>query len=159
MGYGAGAQQPRGQDKRWLNVLEEIVEEQQTGRPWWQNLGISIAWAAGFALVAALAAALILLISEIVTKGRQFTALSLSNYVFWASAILMLVGFLSPSGTDLARAADKKGKAGEDRRDGRATRMLRQRMRRMYDPWRWRLWAGAIMAFGISALVGLVAGP
>jgi hypothetical protein len=29
----------------------------------------------------------------------------------------------------------------------------------MYDPWRWRLWAGAILAFGITMLVGLAAAP
>jgi cytochrome c biogenesis protein CcdA len=154
---GAGAQ---NEDKRWLNVLEEVVEEQQTGRPWWQNVGIFLAWAAGFAVAASLAATLILALVELFQKGRQFTVITLSNYVFWASALLMVVGALSPSSVDLQGASDKKKKEEEGGAgEGRATQMLRRRMRRMYDPWRWRLWAGAILAFALSALVGLAAAP
>lgn len=146
-------------DKRWLNVLEEVVEEQETGRPWWQTLGIFLAWAAGFAVAAALAATLALGIVELFKSGRQFTIRTLSDYVFWASALLMLGGLLSPTSGGTDAITGKKAKSEVDVGEGRSTRMLRQRMRRVYDPWRWRLWAGAILAFGISMLVGLAAMP
>jgi len=154
---GGGAAQD--EDKRWLNVLEEVVEEQQTGRAWWQNVGIFLAWAAGFAVAAGLAATLILGLVELFQRGRQFTLITLSNYVFWASALLMVVGALSPSSVDLQGASGKGKKEEGGAGEGRATQVLRRRMRRMYDPWRWRLWAGAILAFALSALVGLAAAP
>jgi cytochrome c biogenesis protein CcdA len=154
-----GSAAPQGEEKRWLNVLEEVVEEQETGRPWWQNLGIFLAWAAGFAVAAALAATLILGIVELFKSGRQFTVRTLSDYVFWASALLMLGGLLSPTSGGPDAVAGKKGQSQVDAGEGRSTRILRQRMRRMYDPWRWRLWAGAILAFGLSVLVGLAATP
>jgi hypothetical protein len=139
-----------------MNVLEEVVEEQQTGRPWWQNLGLFLAWAAGFALAAALAATVILGLVELFRAGRQFTVTTLSNSVFWASAILMIVGFLTPTSAGPERGAGKREHNKVAPREGRTTQILQRRMRRMYDPWRWRLWAGAILTFGISALVGLV---
>jgi hypothetical protein len=157
---GAATQDvPPGDEKRWLNVLEEVVEEQETGRSWWQNVGIFIAWAAGFAVAVALAATLILGIVELFKGGRQFTARTLSDYIFWASALLMIVGFLSPTSAGLEEVIGKKGSKKPDVREGRPTQMLRRRMRRMYDPWRWRLWLGAVLCFGLSALVGLVAMP
>jgi hypothetical protein len=165
MGYPADEKVPQGggaaqnEDKRWLNVLEEVVEEQQTGRPWWQNVLVFVAWAAGFAVAAGLAATLILGLVELFQRGRQFTVMTLSNYVFWASALLMVVGALSPSSVDLQRASGKGKKEEDDGKEGRATQMLRRRMRRVYDPWRWRIWAGAILAFALSALVGLAAAP
>jgi hypothetical protein len=142
------------EDKRWLNVLEEVVKEGQTGRRWWQNVGILLAWAAGFAVTAALAATLILALVELFQRGRQFTARTLSDYVFWTSALLMVIGALSPSSPDLQRTSGK-GKKEDDASEGRATRLLRRRLRRVYDPWRWRLWAGAVLAFGLSVLIGL----
>lgn len=154
-----GKAAPQGEDKRWLNVLEEVVEEQETGRPWWQNLGIFLAWAAGFAIAAALVATLFLGIVELFKSGRQFTISTLSDYVFWASALLMLLGLLSPTSGGMDAVTGKKANSQVDVQEGRSTRILRQRMRRMYDPWRWRLWAGAILAFGISILVGLAATP
>lgn len=148
---------PQDEGKRWLNVLEEVVEEQETGRPWWQNIGIFCLWAAGIAVAAALVATVVLGFVELFQKGRQFTSMKLSDYVFWASAILIALGFLVPSGGGVDRVTGKKGKEPAGAQESRPTRMLRQRMRRMYDPWRWRLWAGAVLAFGIAALVGLAA--
>lgn len=154
-----GGAAPQDGEKRWLNVLEEVVEEQETGRPWWQETGIFLAWAAGFAVTAALAATLVLGIVELFKSGRQFTTRTLSDHVFWASALLMVLGFISPSSGGMDAVAGKKAKTKIDVQEARSTRMLRQRMRRMYDPWRWRLWAAAVLSFGISALVGLAAAP
>ena len=150
---------PQEKGKRWLDVLEEVVNERETGRPWWKKLALFLAWAAGFALAAGLAATVVLGIVELFKGGRQFTGRTLSDYIFWASALLMLFGFLSPASGGLEGVTSKKGSNEPDGQQGRSTRALQKRMRRMYDPWRWRLWAGAILAFGLSALVGLVAMP
>jgi hypothetical protein len=146
-------------EKRWLNVLEEVVDEQETGLKWWQKLGTFLAWASGFAVAALLAATVILALVELFQAGRQFTAMILSDYLFWASALLMLVGFLVPTSGNLGGTRSKKDRNETEVREARSTRVLRNRMRRMYDPWRWRLWAGAILAFGITMLVGLAAKP
>ncbi len=150
---------PQDEDKRWLNVLEEVVTEHRTGRPWWQNLGLFLAWAAGFAVAAALVATLILALVELFQRGRQFTARTLSDYVFWASAVLMIGGFLTPASEGLGRSTGKTDQEEDESREERTTRALRRRIRRVYDPWRWRVWAGALLAFGIAALVGLAATP
>jgi hypothetical protein len=144
---------------RWLNVLEEVVDEQETGLKWWQRLGISLAWAAGFALAALLAATVILGLVELFKAGRQFTAMTLSDYFFWASALLMLAGFLVPTSGNLGGTRGKKDGNESEGRETRSTRALRNRMRRMYDPWRWRLWVSALLAFGITMLIGLAAKP
>jgi hypothetical protein len=151
----------QGEDKRWTNVLEEVIDERETGRPWWFNFGISLAWAAGIALGAALVATLVLAIVELFKEGRQFTLRTLSDYIFWASALLLLVGFLSPASANLEGITGKKSKdvARPDAQEGRGARMMRQRMRRIYDPWRWRLWGAALFCFGLSALVGLASMP
>jgi hypothetical protein len=148
-----------GDEKRWINVLEEVVEEQDRGLEWWQKLGTFLAWAAGFAMAAALVATLILALVELFKAGRQFDATTLSNYLFWASALLMLAGFLTPTSGNLEGVRGKKDKSAPALQESRSTRVLRNRMRRMYDPWRWRLWASALLAFGITMLVGLAAGP
>jgi hypothetical protein len=150
-----GGAAPQEKGTRWTSVLEEVVAEQERGRPWWQNVGIFISWAAGCAVAAALAATVVLGFVELFQKGRQFSGLKLSDYIFWASAILMALGFLVPSGGERKQVTGKKTKESAAAQESRSTRMLRQRMRRMYDPWRWRLWAGAALAFGIAALVGL----
>ena len=150
---------PQEKGKRWLDVLEEVVNERETGRPWWKKLGLFLAWAAGFALAAGLAATVVLGIVELFKSGRQFTGRTLSDYIFWASALLMLFGFLSPASGGLEGVTSKKGSNEPDGQQGRSTRALQKWMRRMYDPWRWRLWAGAILAFCLSALVGLAAMP
>lgn len=150
---------PQEKGKRWLDVLEEVVEERETGRPWWKRLGLFLAWAAGFALAAGLAATVVLGIIELFKGGRQFTLRTLSDYIFWTSALLMIVGFLSPASGSLEGVTNKKDSNQPDVQEGRSARLLQKRMRRMYDPWRWRLWAGAILAFALSALVGLAAMP
>jgi cytochrome c biogenesis protein CcdA len=150
---------PRDGEKRWINILEEVVEEHETGRSWLQQAGIFLAWSAGFAVAAGLITTAILGFVELFNAGRQFTAATLSNYIFWASAILMIIGFLSPSATGLGQTTGKKEEDTAESREARSAHMLRQRMRRMYDPWRWRLWAGALLTFGLSALVGLAGKP
>jgi hypothetical protein len=149
----------QAKERRWLDVLEEVVEERQTGRPWWYKVGLFLAWAAGFALTAGLAATVVLALVELFKGGRQFTGRTLSDYIFWASALLMLVGFLTPASTGLQETKGKQQKEKDAPREGRSTTILRKRMRRMYDPWRWRIWAGAALCFGLSALVGLAAMP
>jgi hypothetical protein len=154
---GGPTGEPTGGETRWLDVLEEVVEEQETGRPWWQNVGIFLAWAAGIALAAGLVATIILGIVELFKGGRQFIGRTLSDYIFWASALLMIAGFLMPTSVNPEGGTGKKAEKKAESREERTTTMLRRRMRRMYDPWRWRLWAGAALCFGLSALVGLTA--
>ncbi len=71
----------------------------------------------------------------------------------------MIVGLLAPSAADLDKSSGKRAEEEESSGEGRTTRALRRKIRRVYDPWRWRLWAAALLAFGISALVGLLARP
>ena len=146
------------EETRWADVLEDVYEEQQTGKPWWQNVGIFLAWAAGFAGAAAVVVIVLLGIVDLLSKESLFNARTLSDWLFWASAILMLLGLISPSASDQANAGRKKGERKKTSDDAsRQTRSLRRRIRRVYDPWRWRLWAAAIFAFGLSMLAGTFA--
>ena len=36
-------------------------------------------------------------------------------------------------------------------------RAVRRRLRRVYNPWQWRLWTSAIISFGLTVLVGAFA--
>ena len=149
-------QKEQGADEtRWGNVLEEVVKEQQSGKPWWQNVGTFFAWAGGFAVATAALAAVLLLIADLFSKGRLLTGRALSNWIFWSAAILMVIGLVSPTAGDV-ESLTKKQARGQRRREDRATRSTRRRLRRVYDPWRWRFWAAAVLAFGLAALAGLL---
>jgi len=152
-----GKERPESAQKvdRWGSVLEEVVAERRTGEPWWRRVLAFLAWAAGFAGAAAVVVVVLLLIVDLFSKGRLFGPRTLSDWMFWASALLMGLGLISPTQADLQ---DSRKKKREDRqKEDRSASMLRRRLRRTYDPWRWRLWGAALFAFGLSALFGVFA--
>jgi hypothetical protein len=159
MTFRLGKAKPRDQEpeeERWSTVLEQVHEEHQDKGPWWQRIGIFFAWAGGFAGAATVAAALLLLIVDLFSAGRLFTVRTLSDWMFWVAAFLMFGGLLAPSATELEKATSKREKSKNDG-ESRLTRSVRKRIRRVYNPWRWRLWASAVLAFGLSVLAGLFA--
>lgn len=143
-------------DQRWSSVLAEFDQERQRGEPWYWVVGTFVAWAAGFAGAAAVLVTVLLLLSDLFSAGQLFTARNLSDWMFWAAALLMVLGLVAPSSADVegsSRKTDKDKGAKED--DTGISRTLRRRLRRVYNPWRWRLWASAAFAFGLSVIVGL----
>jgi hypothetical protein len=147
-------------EQRWGSILQKVVDEQQTNDPWYVKLGISLLWSAAIALAMGVVAALILGVRSLLSANVQFSLRSLSDHVFWSAAFLMVAGMFSPSATELDRSRDKKTprerpQSVQDRRE----RALERRLRRVYDPWRWRIWGGAGLAFGLAILTGLLGGP
>jgi hypothetical protein len=153
----AGNEPPQNKETRWGQVLEEVVEEQGEKKPWWLNLGVFLAWAAGIAVAMALVVTLALGIFELVSPGQQFTARKLSDWIFWSAAILMVVGLLAPSASDTSRSSNKDKKQGPVPKESKSTQAMRKRIQKVYDPWRWRIWGAAILTFGIAVLVGIPA--
>ncbi|MBL7198685.1 MAG: hypothetical protein ISS56_00905 [Anaerolineae bacterium] len=141
---------------RWSRVLEEVDEEYNTGNPWWKEVGIFFAWAGGFAGAAGVVVAVLLLIADLFSAERLFTGRSLSDWTFWSATILMLIGLIAPASTDVNKSTGKN-KQREEQGEDRMTRTVRKRLRRVYDPWRWRLWGSALLAFGLSILFGILA--
>jgi hypothetical protein len=153
------AGEPPEGEQRWASLLEKVVNEQSSD-PWHVKLGISLAWSAAIAVVAAIVGVLILGIRSLVSADLGFTFRNLSDHIFWIAALLMIAGMFSPSAGDLERARDrtkqqKRALSPEERR----TRSVERRLRRVYDPWRWRIWGGAALTFGLAILSGLLAGP
>lgn len=140
----------------WSELLQEVTDEQNSGQPWWKRALMFWAWAGGFAGSAAVVVVIVILIAELFSRDRVFTARVISDWMFWASAALMLFGLVSPSSSDLQDASSKKKKSALKTQEDRTSRSLRRRLRRAYDPWRWRLWASALLTFGLSALIGLL---
>lgn len=138
------------EEVRWSHILKEVSERHAGGRPWWRRAADFWAWAGGIGGASALAVTVVVLIVDLFAAGRQFTALNISNWMFWTAAFLMLVGMLAPTGEDEDSVSS---------REDRLTRSVRKRLERMYNPWRWRLWAAAAITFGLSALVGQFASP
>lgn len=143
------------EETRWTQVLGQVSGEKKTGRPWWQNVLVFLGWAGGFAGSAAVVIVVLVLIADLLSRERLFTARILSDWLFWSSALLMLLGLVAPSSSDIQEATDKR-KRESKRQENRATRSIRRRLRRVYDPWRWRLWGSALLEFGLSALIGLL---
>jgi hypothetical protein len=141
-------------ERHWMDMLTEVSQEYETKGTWLQKLGVFWAWAGGFAAVAGVAVVLLVGIMDLFSKEQLFTARTISDWTFWASALLMLFGLLAPS-SELGQSKDKK----EQNEPSRATKALRRRLRRAYDPWRWRMWGAALLTFGLSALIGLLVGP
>jgi hypothetical protein len=145
------------QDRRWSSVLAEANQEHQPQDLWYRAAGVSLAWAGGLAGAAAVLATIVLLIADLFSAERLFTARNLSDWMFWAAALLMVLGLIVPSITD---AEGSFGKVGEDKDEqegeSRLSRTLRRRLRRVYNPWRWRLWASAAFAFVLSVITGLL---
>jgi len=146
-------------EPRWGSVLQKVVGE-QSNDPWYVKVGVSLAWAAGIAVAAGIAAALVLGIRSLLSANVQFTFRNLSDHIFWTAALLMIGGMFSPSAGDLERSRDKSK---EPRRsltpEERRTQALERRLRRVYDPWRWRIWGGAALTFVLAILSGLLAQP
>jgi H+/Cl- antiporter ClcA len=143
------------QRQQWGGLLAEVAQERETGRPWWQDVGLFFAWAIGFALATGIVVTVLLFIVNLITpQKRLFTSRTLSDWLFWGSALLLLIGLISPSASDMENAGKKKQQQQVQEEDKR-TRSLRRRLRRVYDPWRWRFWGAALFAFGLSMLAGL----
>ena len=143
-------------DERWGSVLERVVSEVQSDDPWHVRLRVSLIWAAGIALAAALVATLVWGVRSLFVHDL-FTFGDLSNHLFWAAALLMIGGMFAPSASELDRGRDaKKGQDRPRSMEGRRTQRLERRLRRIYDPWRWRVWGGAGLAFVLTVLIGLL---
>ncbi len=138
------------EEVRWSHILREVSEQHTGGLPWWRRAANFWAWAGGIGGASALAITIVVLIADLFAAGRQFTALNVSNWMFWTAAFLLLVGMLAPTGEE---------EEGMHSREDRLTRSVRRRLEKMYNPWRWRLWAAAAITFGLSALVGQFASP
>jgi hypothetical protein len=153
----ADKEPPKEKGMRWGQVLEEVVEEQGERKPWWLNVGIFLAWAAGIAVAAALVATIVLGIVELFSAGQQFTARKLSDWIFWTAAILMVFGLVAPSASDASRSSGNDKKKQPVAQESKTTQAMRKRIQKVYDPWRWRIWGAAILCFGIAVLVGIPA--
>jgi hypothetical protein len=144
------------EEQRWGNVLEKVVSEQQSNDPWYVKLGVSLVWSAGIALAAGLVAVLILGVRALLSANVQFTFSQLSDHIFWTAALLMIVGMFSPSAGSLDPNKSKKDKQDRPRTpEERRAHAMERRLRRVYDPWRWRIWGGAALTFGLAVLSGL----
>lgn len=150
---------PEGEE-RWGSVLQRVVDE-QSNDPWYVKLGVSLVWSVGMALAIGLAATLLLGMRSLLSANVQFNFRNLSDHIFWAAALLMIVGMFSPSASELERSRDKnKRENRESLSPGeRRSRAVERRVRRVYDPWRWRIWGGAALTFGLAILSGLLAKP
>jgi len=148
---------PDSQD-RWGNVLQKVVNE-QSDDPWYVKLGISLVWSVGIALAVGLIATLILAVRALLSANVQFDFRSLSDHIFWAAALLMVGGMVSPSAADVDRSQDKRKTQERRSPEERRSQALERRVRRVYDPWRWRIWGGAAFTFALAMLSGLLAAP
>jgi hypothetical protein len=165
------------QEERWSSVLREVHDESRDNRPWSQKAGEFLAWAGGIALAADVAAIVVLGIVALVSQG-PFTPMEISNWLFWVTCILLFGGLLAPTTTDLQDSAEDRRQrntrsgasatqrsssrtrpAAEERGslqslETRRVRQLRKRLRRIYNPWRWRLWASAAISLLVTVLIG-----
>ena len=146
-------------EQRWGSILEKVVDEQESEDPWYVKLGITLIWSAGIALAVGVVAVLILGLRALLSANLQFTFRNLSDHVFWAAALLMIAGMFSPSAADLERSRGKKKNQERRSLEERRTQALERRMRRVYDPWRWRIWGGAALTFVLAMLSGLLSKP
>ncbi len=149
------APRPIREKGRWGQILEEVTDEQKSNRPWIQKAGIFLIWAVGLGLTAGVVVTIVLLILDLFARAHLFTARNLSDWIFWASALMLIVGLVAPSAPDVEQLASRQ-KRESARVEDRQSRAIRRRIRGVYDPWRWRFWAAALVTFGISVLVGLI---
>jgi hypothetical protein len=168
---------------RWSDVLQEVHDASRTGRRWYEELGVFAAWAFGIGTSAALITFLLVLIVVLISPGLRLNGTIVSDWLFWASALLLFSGLLAPSASDLADSTQKRNEKKRKKTNFSVTRRtsssaqaadlsteqdqrsaaerrsdaVRKRLMRVYNPWRWRLWASAVVSFGFSMLAGLVA--
>jgi hypothetical protein len=145
-------------EQRWGNILQKVVDE-QSNDPWYVKLRVSLVWSAGLALVAGIIAVLILGVRSLLSANLQFTLRNLSDHIFWLAALLMIGGMFSPSAADLERSRDRKKTQERRSPEERRAQAVERRLRRVYDPWRWRIWGGAALTFGLAILAGALAQP
>lgn len=152
----------------------------QAQTTWLQKTGVFFAWAGGIAgstvSVTALAVAILNLF-----KGNRFATFfrDLSDWTFWAFAILLFIGLLVPNEPEADSSGRKSASAPQTSRasteraspattvdpakgapdphttETRAQRAIRRRIARVYNPWRWRFWAASLFTLAVSVLVGL----
>jgi|GEM_PF-5082771 len=151
------------------------MNQENTGQKqtFWLKVGVFFAWAGGFAGVGVVMTTLLLLVVSIFqpTNFDNFFY-HLSNWCFWMSSLLMFGGLLVPTEGTAADAGNKRRVAtGQgrmvadaqasalDKWEARRQKAIDRRIARVYNPWRWRLWAAALIAFGITVLFGLLAKP
>ncbi len=162
-------------EERWSNILKEVHEASKTGLPWYHQVGIFVAWAAGIGLGMGIVTLLLLLIADLFAAGRLFTGRNASDWLFWASALLLFSGLLAPSTSDSTEPIDpRRPKSATSRTSSaqraaqseppsarsfeeRQARAVRKRLLRVYNPWRWRLWASSVVCFSLSVLAGMLA--
>jgi hypothetical protein len=165
-------------ESRWSNVLQEVHDASQTGRRWYQELGLLVVWAVGIGTSAALATLILLLIVDLFSSQRLLNGRTISDWLFWTSALLLFSGLLAPSASDLRDSTKKRNQQKKKKTNFAVTRSassqntatepaisaaekrtdaVRRRLQRVYNPWRWRIWASALVSFGFSMLAGLVA--
>ena len=168
------------QEDRWSDILHEVHDASKTGRRWYQEIGLFVAWSFGIGASVALVTFILLLIVNLFTSERLLSGHTPSNWLFWASALLLFSGLLAPSASEMADSTQKRNErkkktnfavtrrtlnatqtsnsSAEDQRSSteRRSEAVRKRLMRVYNPWRWRLWASALVCFGFSGLAGLV---
>jgi hypothetical protein len=171
--------------ERWSSVLQDVHREHQPDMPWYHQVGLFFAWSGGIALAVDVVAILVLLVVALVSTV-QFTAFEMSNWLFWASCVLLFAGLFVPSASELQETAEDRQirsnrpsftarrssttqrasgtqRASDDDRapivslEERRLQALRKRLRRVYNPWRWRLWASAGISFALTVLIGSLA--
>ena len=152
------AQDQEAEEMRWSHVLAQVNEEYRMEGPWWRRLGTFAAWSGGIAGATAVLVSLLVLIVDLFAAERLFSALNISNWIFWASALLMGVGMLSPVAGEIENLPGQQGGSKDEKQEEKKDKDIkktRKRIRRVYNPWRWRFWAAALLAFGLSILAGL----
>jgi hypothetical protein len=145
------------EQERWGGLLQKVAAEELSDEPWYVRLGVTLAWSAGIAVAAGIVATLVWALRALISANVSFGLASLSDHCFWAAALLMLAGMFSPSVSDLERMRERgkrertRPKTAEERR----AQSMERRLRRIYDPWRWRIWGGAGLTFGLAVLFGV----
>ena len=165
----------------WSDVLQEVHDASRTGRKWYQEAGVFLAWAFGIGTSVALITFFLLVIANLFTAEPLLSGYAPSNWLFWAAALLLFSGLLAPSASDLAESTQKRSDRQKKKTNFAVTRRtttstqtadtsmedarsaaerrsdaVRKRLMRVYNPWRWRLWASALVCFGFSGLAGLI---
>jgi hypothetical protein len=168
---------PEGED-RWSAILADVHEKHRSTQPWYLRLGITLAWSAGIGISMGLITLLLLVIANLFTKEKVLTARNASDWIFWASALLLFSGLLAPTSSGeeensssprqgstkrpaiTQRAASGQGSNSEGKPvrtfEERQARSMRKRLMQVYNPWRWRLWLSSVFCFSLSVLMGVL---
>ncbi|MBN1640710.1 MAG: hypothetical protein JXA09_05700 [Anaerolineae bacterium] len=165
---------------RWSAVLQQVHEASQSDAPWYQKVGVFLAWAVGIALAVGIATLLVLAVVDLFSPERMLNPMTISNWLFYAAVIILFAGLLAPSASDLEASAQERRRKAQsqssatrrataaqleaddkesvlDRLDRRRQNALRRRMERVYNPWLGRLSASALFCFGLAMLAWVLA--